>query len=129
MNTETKIISFLQFQLPAIAWCLFIFVASSIPMAKLPSLENYSDKVVHAGVFFMFCWLSHIAFFHQTNASIKKYSLLIAFSLTVLYGFLDEYHQSYTPGRQPDQYDLVADAFGGLMYVLLYLRFKFYDNE
>ena len=129
MNAQVKIVSFIQFQLPAIAWGMFIFVASTIPASKLTALVNYSDKVVHAGVFGTLCWLLHVGLFHQSNTVLKKYSLLIAIFITMLYGLSDEYHQMFTPGRSTDFFDLVADTVGGIVYAMIYLRFKFYSNE
>ena len=129
MISHDRIISFIQFQLPAIAWCFFIFIASSIPIAQLPALENYSDKVVHAGVFSVLCWLMHVALFFQGNATIKRYSLLIAVLFVLAYGISDEYHQLFTPGRSSDLYDVAADLFGGILYAAVNLRFKFYRNE
>ena len=98
-------------------------------MAQLPALENYSDKVVHAGVFSVLCWLVHVALFFQGNDTIKRYSLLIAVLFVLVYGISDEYHQLFTPGRSSDPYDVAADLFGGILYALVNLRFKFYRNE
>lgn len=98
-------------------------------MAKLPALENYSDKFVHAGVFSILAWLIHVALFHQGNQFLRRYSLLITVLFVVLYGISDEFHQLFTPGRSTDPYDVMADTFGGLMYVAVNLSFKFYRNE
>ncbi|MDP1676121.1 MAG: VanZ family protein [Bacteroidota bacterium] len=127
MTTEKKIIAFLQFQLPLIAWCVFVYTASSIPSPKVPALGAYTDKVIHFGVYGMLCWLAHIAFHHQPNTSIKKYSLLVAVLFTVVFGMSDEFHQMFTPGRSSDVLDIAADTFGGLVYSAVYLRFRFYQ--
>lgn len=126
MNSEKKIISFLQFQLPLIAWCVFVFTASSIPSPNIPALGTYTDKVIHFGVYGTLCWLAHIAFHHQQNFTFKKYSLLAAIVFTVVFGMSDEFHQMFTPGRSADIFDLAADTFGGLVYIGIYLRFRFY---
>ncbi len=128
MNTQQKIISFLQFQLPLIAWCVFVFTASSIPSKNIPALGMYFDKVIHFGVYGTLCWLAHVAFHHQPNISLKKYSLPAAIIFTVVFGLSDEFHQMFTPGRSAEVLDLVADTFGGLMYATIYLRFRFYQN-
>ena len=128
MNTERKIISFLQFQLPIIAWCVFIFTASSIPSPKIPALGAYTDKVIHFGVYGTLCWLAHVAFHHQANNSLKKFSLLAAIVFTMMFGVSDEFHQLFTPGRSADVLDIVADTTGGIVYSLIYLRFRFYKN-
>ena len=126
--TQQKIVSFLQYQLPVLAWMIFIFTVSEIPGGKIPSFESLSDKIVHTGVYFILCWLTHVALYFQPNAKIRKYSLHIAIALTVFYGMTDEFHQYFTPGRSCDPLDLLADTFGGSLYILLYLKFKIYDT-
>lgn len=126
MNSQKKIISFFQFQSPVIAWCLFVFTASSIPSPHVPALGEHTDKVIHFCVYGTLCWLAHIAFHFQHNMSVRKYSLLFAILFTMVFGMSDEFHQLYTPGRSADIMDLVADTAGGLMYSLIFLRFRFY---
>jgi len=125
MNHQ-KIISFSQFQLPAIAWCLFIFTVSSIPSAKLPSLIAYTDKLIHAGVFGVLCWLLHVAFYFQPNTFLRRWSKFIALGITMLYGISDEYHQMFTPGRSTDFFDFMADTTGGAIYLAASYYFRFY---
>jgi VanZ family protein len=126
MITQKKIISFLQFQSPLFAWCLFVFTASSIPSPNIPALGTYTDKVIHFGVYGTLCWLAHIAFHFQGNVSLKRYSLLAAILFTMVFGMSDEFHQLFTPGRSADILDVVADTAGGLTYSLIFLRFRFY---
>ena len=125
MNHQ-KITSFLQFQLPAMAWCLFIFTVSSIPGQKIPALFAYTDKLVHAGVFGVLCWLLHVAFYFQPNQTVRKWSKVIALGLTMLYGATDEFHQMFTPGRSTEFFDFVADSSGGAIYLILSFFFGFY---
>lgn len=127
MNQHSKLISFMQFQLPAITWCIFIFTVSSIPATKIPALVNYSDKFLHAGVFAVLCWLFHVAFFFQPNTALKKWSPYIALLLTMAYGASDEYHQMFTPGRTTEVWDFLADSAGGGMYVMVHFYFNFYS--
>ena len=47
----------------------------------------------------------------------------LAFVLAVLYAISDEFHQSFVPGRYPDVRDVLVDAAGALMAVLL-LRWR-----
>jgi VanZ family protein len=128
MNRQTKIISFFQFQLPLIAWGVFIFTASSIPSKNIPALGEHVDKVIHFGIFGVLCWLAHVAFHHQSNFFLKRYALFVAIIFTVVFGMSDEFHQMFTPGRTADIFDLLADTVGGLVYATIYLRFRFYQN-
>lgn len=125
---QTKTIAFFQYQLPLLAWCVFIYTVSSIPQTRIPNLLNYTDKIVHAGVFFILCWLAHVALHFQPVHWLRKQSLTIAMVFVILFGVSDEYHQMFTPGRTTEIWDLVADAVGGGFYVSLYMYFKFYDS-
>jgi VanZ family protein len=53
----------------------------------------------------------------------------LALLLTVLYGLSDEYHQSFTPGRQADPGDLLADALGALAALWLVRRDYWRNNS
>lgn len=111
-----KIQPFVRYQLPFLLWLLLIFVLSAIPNVPSVKFPVSPDKVAHAGIYFVLCLLSRRAFFHQQKISwLRGHSVLLALALTVLYGVIDEIHQVYVPGRTPDVYDALADAFGGLM--------------
>lgn len=67
----------------------------------------------------------------------KKKAFVIAFIVAVVYGMTDEYHQSFTAGREPRIRDVLFDAFGasvtmfsinkfGLKYKKFLLRFGLY---
>lgn len=125
---QSRSVSFLQFQLPALAWAIFIFTVSSIPAERIPSLVNYTDKLIHGGVYFLLCWLLHVAFHFQENEFLQSKSLWIAFIVASVYGVSDEYHQLFTRGRTTEFYDWAADTTGALAYVVLYSRLKFYRS-
>jgi VanZ family protein len=112
---------FLKYQLPPLIWIFGIFVLSSDP--KLPTLLRVpegTDKIAHAFLFFVLCWLSWRAFFHQSYFPLlKRYALLGAFIFTVVYGLLDEFHQRFVPGRASDIYDVMADTGGALLYAVI----------
>lgn len=129
MTSNTRTIDFLQYQLPVIAWTMFIFIASSIPSKNIAMLGGVSDKFVHMSVFAVLCWLMHVALFHQPNRTLARYSLVLALCFTSLFGVSDEYHQMFTPGRSTDIFDWMADTTGGLLYMGIMLKFKFYRNE
>jgi VanZ family protein len=45
----------------------------------------------------------------------RRRGLLLAFLLTMIYAFSDEFHQSFVPGRTADPLDLVHDGFGAIL--------------
>lgn len=43
-----------------------------------------------------------------------------AFVFSAAYGVLDEYHQSFVPGRSVEFYDFLADCGGALLYTAIF---------
>jgi len=103
--------------LTVLLWCGLIFVGSSLPSAQVSSnwlIDFVAHKLVHLieyGVLFV---LLHRAL----RVSYPKISTLrvvgLSLILTVVYGLLDEYHQTFLPGRQGRWRDVMVDGVGGL---------------
>ncbi|HSN20655.1 MAG TPA: VanZ family protein [Usitatibacter sp.] len=71
------------------------------------------DKLVHASVF------GGVAFLLWVGFDGRRAGLICASVL--LLGALDETHQMFVPGRDPDLHDLYADGLGAVA-VLLFLQ-------
>lgn len=71
------------------------------------------DKLAHAIAYFGLCIVARLA--TGTVMSNAAVAMLAALGVAMLYGATDEWHQSYTPGRDPDALDWVADAVGALI--------------
>lgn len=56
-------------------------------------------------------------------ALLRDKALLGAFLVATAYGFSDEFHQRFVPGRFSDFYDFLADACGALLFVGVYWLF------
>ncbi len=110
--------NFVRFQLPLILWAALIFIESSIPGNKFPSTPLGSDKLVHITIYFIFCWLAFRMLSNQSSKLLSSLSLYLSAVMTIVYGFSDEFHQLFTPGRSADMYDLAADALGGFHIVI-----------
>jgi VanZ family protein len=103
----------------AAAWALLIFLLSSIPGAAFPASKLFSyDKLLHAGVYSV---LGAFCFMAIPRRFSRKSSVLVALScaLATLYGFTDEFHQLFVPGRSADLRDVLADCVGGLAGALI----------
>jgi VanZ family protein len=104
-----------RFWIPATAWALLIFVLSSIPGAAFPPSKLLSyDKLVHAAVYAVlgaFCYLA------ASRKWPRKASVLVLISgaMATAYGFTDEFHQLFVPGRAADLRDVLADSIGGFV--------------
>lgn len=100
--------------LPAVAWAGLIFLVShqSRPPVQLPPFA-YADKVVHAGVFGLLAAL--VARWLLVTGAAARRTLWLSILAASLYGALDEWHQSFVPGRDPDPLDWAADSAGAVL--------------
>ena len=104
--------------IPAVAWALLIFVLSSIPGAAFPASKLLSyDKLVHAAVYAVLGALFFVAMPRRWS---QKTSVLVLLSggMATVYGFTDELHQMFVPGRFADLRDVLADCIGGFVGAL-----------
>jgi hypothetical protein len=102
----------------ATMWALLIFFLSSIPGASFPASKLFTyDKLLHASVYAVFGAFCFMALPRRWS---RKASVLVLISavITTLYGFTDEFHQMFVPGRSADLRDVLADSIGGLVGAL-----------
>jgi VanZ family protein len=98
-----------------------IFLQSSIGKIDLPYLGfKWHDKVLHFIVFGILSFLIARSFKKTKISSFNKYYMIWAVVLTGLYGFIDEYHQYFVPGRSSTVGDWVADMLGAIAFVLMF---------
>jgi VanZ family protein len=83
--------------------------------ALLPApLEHVADKAAHAALFLVQALLLHRAL--RGGDEPARALLVTAVLLAVLYGGATELRQRGVEGRDPDVWDVVADAVGALAY-------------
>jgi len=102
---------------------LWLFSSFKGPGEVLPPIEHI-DKVEHFGYFFggsgLFC-----AWLFRRNPGNPNWLSIILTTVTVvsLIGWLDEYHQSFTPGRSGNDFpDWCADFLGAVTGALVFKR-------
>ena len=96
---------------PAVLLMIAIFIFSSF--SRLPvSLEGSSDLTIHGVVYALLGILMVRALAGGTWRGLNSSTLATAVLLTIFYGFTDEYHQSFVPGRVADIRDVIADVLG-----------------
>ncbi len=107
-----------------VLWWVVTFTASSFSVAApaAPAFEiPHLDKVFH------FCWftgggflLANAILFRRPPITSIWLKFLIPIVVMSMLGALDEYRQSFTPGRSGnDLGDWIADTLGGICGVLL----------
>jgi hypothetical protein len=122
-----------RFHLPALAWAVLLAILLLVPGPQGPAgdwgwfrVPDYSDKAFHALLFGVAAGL-----FHRSLAAGRgaRPALAAAVVLAVLYGAALEGLQAI-PGlrRDPDAWDLVANAVGSCLYAgiaMLMVRARF----
>lgn len=94
---------------------LWLLSSSSGVGEYMPPINNF-DKVAHFGYFFGGSGLLCAYLFRKRHER-PDWRLIIAIAVTIiaLVGCLDEYHQTFTPGRSGnDPYDWIADVLGAM---------------
>jgi VanZ family protein len=85
----------------------------------LPAVtERVWDKALHLGAYAALGFLFFRAF--RGEGANWMAAAVLAFAATSAYGASDEWHQLFTPGRQSDLADWVADTLGGAMGVMTF---------
>jgi hypothetical protein len=104
---------------PALLLMGAIFRASSF---TFPSGASFAlpDLLFHFAEFSALGLLTARMFAPEADGALTLRSFLLAFSIVLAYGALDEIHQSFVPGRDPSGTDLLLDAAGGLLGNLAY---------
>ncbi len=106
-----------------IIYCSFIYWLSSKPSIPTPMFFIHQDKIHHMGAYFIMGVLAWRVF----NEFFSKPLLISVISLCFcsLYGLLDEWHQSFVPGRDADVLDWTADTLGATIALsIIYFRKK-----
>lgn len=107
---------------------------SALPAMLAFALEiPNGDKLVHAGYFFLI-GLFTVRAARWGEGWSRTRTVLIVLLLGTVYGLVDEFHQTFTPNRDSDPWDLVADVTGAACAALVGERLwrgirRFTDRE
>jgi VanZ family protein len=115
--------------IPLIIYWVFLFIATSLPVERLPSI-GFTDKINHLIAYFILAVLLNLTLIYQRKSQLLFEKAPIAtIVICLFYGALDEVHQLFVPGRSAESLDWVADALGTTAAVLLIYflinRFKY----
>ncbi len=104
---------------PAALWAAVLFLLSELP-GTIVGLPSGTDKLVHGGLY-LILGLS-LAWGKGRTGSGAPVVLLLLMGMG--YGALDEWHQSFVPGRDVSVGDWVADSAGVMLGLLLFSSFS-----
>lgn len=82
------------------------------------------DKILHFIAYGVLAGLIYRACRKSRRILIFQKAYLISVICSVLYGFSDEFHQFYIPGRRMSEWDFIADALGAIVAIVLILRYR-----
>jgi VanZ family protein len=127
--------------LPLLVWLAFISFASSDSFSAantsriigplvlwlfpntspetLAVIHLITRKIAHLTEYAILGFLAARAFRTSTRPAIRDRWFLICAILIIVYALLDEYHQSFVPGRTSSIYDSFIDMAGGLAALLV----------
>jgi VanZ family protein len=131
---------------PLLLWMALIWIASSREFSALNTsrfirpvilwiFPNLSEervavihfllrKVAHFSEYAVLGILAGRAFLASANDFIQRHQFQVALLLIVCYALLDEFHQSFVPGRTASIYDSAIDVAGGLTALLAFRRWQ-----
>jgi VanZ family protein len=116
--------NFLYYHLPVIVYGAAILGVSSIPHLKSPELRILAaDKVAHFIEYALFAFLAYRSFWHLCQKTRHNLTFYLSFAFLAIFALLDEYLQTWTPGRYPETMDYLFDLLGGTL-ILLYLHWR-----
>lgn len=114
--------------LPVFVWALVIFQFSSRPVAGASEViwqDFIIKKTAHLVEYGIFAILTYRALKHAGVN--KKEAIVSSFLIVSLYGVSDEFHQSFTPGREPRVRDMIIDSTGS--FLALYYIYRLLPNS
>ncbi len=110
----------LKYFIKPIVWLLIIFYGLFIPANSLPKkpfmVIPHFDKVVHFGLFFVFCLLLFVPF-KKLKMNQLVFAPLISFILSAV---LEAVQHIVSSSRSSNMYDFLANTTGILAAVLFY---------
>ena len=107
--------------LPLVLWMGLIFYLSAQPDLPGPESDRLGELLSSGAHAFVF---GVLAILWARVLGGGRWALGLAFALTVAYALSDEFHQSFVPGRHSDPWDLVCDATGAALALLLWSRIQ-----
>ena len=114
VSTNTKAVRFAWYWLPVFVIMAAIFITSSIPGKRIPSLFPNEDVLYHSSIYAILALFFLRALRKTLSGRRILWLMLVTVAFCVFYGATDELHQLFTPGRSCDIFDVGVDTLGAL---------------
>jgi VanZ family protein len=113
-----KAIKIFRFWIPVLLWAGVIFLFSSYPTRRASEIfwqDFIIKKTAHIIEYAIFSALLYRAF--KESGTKGKNAGIFAIAIAVIYAASDEFHQSFTPGREPTVRDVIFDTIGASLAI------------
>lgn len=117
--TKKGVRNLIFYYLPPVIWMGVIFAFSAQPVIKTTDFflaDFLMKKTAHFVEYAVLSVLVYRALIRSGVGSRKATIISIIFS--ILYAISDEWHQSFTPGREPHIRDVIIDSVGAFFGAL-----------
>jgi VanZ family protein len=136
---------------PLVLWILFISFASTnqfsvsntaeilrplllwffpnLSESRLAAVHFLTRKAGHFTEYAVLAFLTRRAFITSSHDFLQRYWFQLGLLLVVIYGLLDEFHQSFVPSRTASVYDSAVDIAGGLTVLLIFRIYGKHHRE
>ncbi|MGH9930478.1 MAG: VanZ family protein [Pyrinomonadaceae bacterium] len=105
---------------------ILLWLFPNLSEARLATVHFLTRKAGHFTEYAVLAFLARRAFITSSHAFLQRCWFQSGLLLIVIYGLLDEFHQSFVPSRTPSIYDSAIDVAGGLTVLLI---FKLYGKN
>lgn len=102
------------------------YLSSQETIEQMPQFFG-ADKIVH---FVCFAGLTFWVAFGCGKLKNSRISFFLPIIIVSLYGIIDEFHQSWTPGRSCSVFDWMADTIGSFLGSIIFFGvYKLYEKH
>jgi VanZ family protein len=115
----TKVDYQIKYWLPVYFYAFAIFLSSAQSRLEMPINVIGIDKVFHFIAYAILGILIYRACDRSQKTLISRKAYFWSAIASVLYGFSDEFHQFFVPGRQTSEWDFVADSLGAIVAIII----------
>lgn len=100
---------------PLAVYWLILFILTTLPSGSAPDMIKVGDKFKHFSAYGLLAFLLSLTIhFQEKYEKIKQHNFLFTIGIIALYGFIDELHQAFIPGRSSEVLDWIADVLGAI---------------
>ena len=115
----------------AVSWMALIYSLSDKPASDYEGASEatswlpFATTIVHVGLYFILSLfvLRTLVLLRPVTTGLVAYATVL---VALVYGILDEIHQSNVEGRASEAVDVVADVFGAVLVVVFWFLLKRY---